>query len=256
MIDQANAGTNDQMVEAEELIALIKAIKFAYPDYGCKRVHDQIMTHEGKYTKVPLKRVKKYMQKLGMTNAQVEYNKNLEVNEDGKTKSNVENIQSKVKATQNIELMTVGGQSKSQRPKTSSEFESEKNLQNVWKPVKLDEPATKITKFPYQAVIRMTHNEEGDASGEMGEIYKIQVALGFDGKLSKTDPMLVYNKARNRKTFLHPDSPAYTPVQTLIAGSGQSGMVGGSKAYFWGKYAKEKDMLYINVEKLAPFQKW
>eukprot|EP00644_Phytophthora_capsici_P018532 jgi/Phyca11/511779/fgenesh2_kg.PHYCAscaffold_97_\ len=69
-------------------------------------------------------------------------------------------------------------------------------------------------------------------------------------------PMLVYNKARSRKTFLHPDSPAYLPVQRLVTAQGQKGAVGGSKAYFWGRYFKIEDMLYINTEKIAPAQLW
>jgi hypothetical protein len=244
--------SNEELVEADELIALIKAIKFAYPDYGCKRLHDQILTHQGKFAKIPLKRVKKYMQKLGLTQSEAA---EVDVEENVDSSNQLKEQAKDAGKKRTIQLMTIGGESKSQRPDHGKESETEVK-DSAWLPVKLDEPASKIKKFPYQAVIRMTDSEEGDASGEMGEIYKIQVALGMDGQLSTSDPMLVYNKARDRKTFLHPDSPAYTPVQKLIAGRGLSGAVGGSKAYFWGRYMKENDMLYINTEKLAPFQKW
>ncbi|CAH0481046.1 unnamed protein product [Peronospora belbahrii] len=126
----------------------------------------------------------------------------------------------------------------------------------VWLPVKLDEPASKLEEFPYQAVIRMTTNENGEAQGSLGEIYKIQVALEADGSFSTIYPMLVYNKARSRKTFLHPDSPAYLPVQRLVTAQGTKGAVGGCKAYFWGRYFKIEDMLYINTEKIARAQEW
>jgi len=215
-------------VDAEELTALVKAIKFAHPEFGVKRVHDQVLTHGGKFARVPFKRVKRYLHKLGM---------NSPSDEDDKTP---------------VKLMTVGGDSKSLR---EGGPEGEATDDMVWLPVKLDEPASKLQEFPYQAVIRMTTSEEGEAEGSLGEIYKIQVALEADGSLS-TIPMLVYNKQRSRKTFLHPDSPAYLPVQRLVTAQGQKGSVGGCKAFFWGRYFKIEDMLYINTEKIAPAQQW
>ncbi|KAG6572774.1 DnaJ subfamily B protein [Phytophthora cinnamomi] len=197
-------------VDADELTALIKAIKFAHPEFGVKRIHDQVATHGGKFARVPFKRVKRYMHKLGM---------NSPSDEDDKTP---------------VKLMTVGGDSKSLREGGPEAAEAADD----------------------SAVIRMTTSEEGDAEGSLGEIYKIQVAMEADGSLSTIHPMLVYNKARTRKTFLHPDSPAYLPVQRLVTAQGQKGSVGGSKAYFWGRYFKIEDMLYINTEKIAPAQQW
>lgn len=217
-------------VDADELTALIKAVKFAHPEFGIKRVHDQIISHGGKFARVPFKRVKRYMHKLGMNSLS---------GEEDKTP---------------VKLMTIGGDSKSLRDESPEVSEATEGM--VWLPVKLDEPASKLQEFPYQAVIRMTTNEEGDAEGSLGEIYKIQVAVESNGSLSTIHPMLVYNKARTRKTFLHPDSPAYLPVQRLVTAQGQTGAVGGSKAYFWGRYFKIEDMLYINTEKIAPAQQW
>ncbi|CAH0487804.1 hypothetical protein KXD40_004365 [Peronospora effusa] len=217
-------------VNADELLALLKAIKFAHPEYGVKRVHDQVLTHGDKFGRVPFKRVKRYLHKLGI---------NSPSEEDDKTP---------------LKLMTVGGISKSLRDGGAEGLQTTDNM--VWLPVKLDEPASKLQEFPYQAVIRMTTNEDGDAEGSLGEIYKIQVAMEADGSLSTIHPMLVYNKARSRKTFLHPDSPAYLPVQRLVSAQGTKGAVGGCKAYFWGRYFKIEDMLYINSEKIAPAQQW
>lgn len=219
-------------VDGEELTALIQAIKFAHPDFGVKRVHDQVVSHGGKFARVPFKRVRRYMQKLGMS---------VQANSD------------EDQSPPSVRLMTVGGESKSDKSAGAAATPTD---DMVWLPVKLDEPASKLREFPYQAVIRMTTNEDGEAEGSLGEIYKIQVALEADGALSTVHPMLVYNKARSRKTFLHPDSPAYLPVQRLVADSGLTGSVGGAKAYFWGRYFKIEDMLYINTEKLAPFQQW
>ncbi|TYZ64269.1 hypothetical protein PybrP1_003134 [[Pythium] brassicae (nom. inval.)] len=244
-----HAHTPGDSVDRDELIALIKAIKFAHAHFGVKRVHAQILTHGGKFAHVSVKRVKKYMHKLGLetTSASSPHEDDDSDSDDAGPKSGA------LKKT-TIKLMTIGGESKSER---SGEGESAAKAESQsWLPVKLDEPASKLEQFPYQAVIRMTTSEEGDAQGSMGEIYKIQVAVEADGSLSTIHPMLVYNKPRNRKTFLHPDSPAYLPVQRLIANMGQQGAVGGSKAYFWGRYFQVEDMLYINTDKLAPFQQW
>ncbi|KAF4325540.1 hypothetical protein BBO99_00000291 [Phytophthora kernoviae] len=181
-------------VDAEELTALVKAVKFAHPEFGVKRVHDAVLSHGGKFARVPIKRVKRYMHKLGMNSPN---------EEDSKTP---------------VKLMTIGGDSKSQRegaPEATGVTDD-----SVWLPVKLDEPASKLQEFPYQAVIRMTTTEEGEAQGSLGEIYKIQVAMEEDGTLR------------------------------------EKGAVGGSKAYFWGRYFKIEDMLYINTEKIAPAQQW
>ncbi|TDH68697.1 hypothetical protein CCR75_005173 [Bremia lactucae] len=218
------------VVNADELTALITAVKFAHPDFGVKRVHDQVLSHGGKFASVPMKRVRRYMHKLGM---------NSPMGDDDKTP---------------VKLMTIGGDSISKREEGPESSGTTDDM--VWLPVKLDEPASKLQDFPYQAVIRMTTSEEGDAEGSLGEIYKIQVAVDVNGALSTIHPMLVYNKARSRKTFLHPDSPAYLPVQRLVAEQGQKGAVGGSKAYFWGRYFKIEDMLYINTVKVAPAQQW
>jgi hypothetical protein len=257
MADATTREAAPEPVDAEELIALIKAIKFAYEDYGYKRVHEQIKTHGDKFARVPLKRVKKYMQKLGLANsAQADDaeadGEATETQADGKP-----DLKAQAKASAKggaIQLMTIGGESKSERP---SDLEAEvATSDSAWQPVKLDEPMYKTAQSGYNAVIRMTASDEGDAAGAMGEIYKIQVAVEADGSLSSGSPMLVYNKARNRKTFMHPDSPAYHPVQRLIKTRGLSGVVGGSKAFFWGRYRQQDDMVYINTEKLAPFQQW
>ncbi|GAB9463877.1 hypothetical protein Gpo141_00001323 [Globisporangium polare] len=249
--------SNSEEVESDELIALIKAIKFAHPEFGVKRVHAQILTHGGKFAHVSSKRVKKFMKKLGMkTTSASSPHKNgdgADDSDDDDSDSDHDVTKSVLKKT-TIQLMTIGGESKSER--TADSNQEEEKASQSWLPVKLDEPASKMKQFPYQAVIRMTTSEEGDAQGSMGEIYKIQVAVEADGSLSTIHPMLVYNKPRNRKTFLHPDSPAYLPVQRLISNMGLQGTVGGSKAYFWGRYFQVEDMLYINTDKLAPFQQW
>lgn len=247
---------NNDTVDSDELIALIKAIKFAHAEFGVKRVHAQILTHGGKFAHVSVKRVKKYMHKLGLeTTPSPHQSRNGD--DSNSDDDSVHKSSSGVLKKTTIKLMTIGGDSVSERTTTTSSSSShDDKASQSWLPVKLDEPASKLEQFPYQAVIRMTTSEEGDAQGSMGEIYKIQVAVEADGSLSTIHPMLVYNKPRNRKTFLHPDSPAYLPVQRLVANQGLQGTVGGSKAYFWGRYFQVEDMLYINTDKLAPFQQW
>ncbi|OQS05283.1 DnaJ subfamily B protein [Thraustotheca clavata] len=209
-----------EVVTEEELTALVQAIKFAHPDYTLKQVHTQINTHGGKYTSVPLARVKKYLKKLGL---------------NGSLRS----------ADEPVALMTIGGESKSIPSAAPSEERSEE-----WVPMELDVAMMQMEKAPHQAVIRMNASTVGAASGALGEIYKIQKAMG-DGE---QHPMLVYNKDRSRKTFLHPPSDTYSRASDAIDKAGQTGVGGGTKAYFYGRV--QGKTLFVNVQTLAEFQQW
>ncbi|KDO35117.1 hypothetical protein SPRG_01184 [Saprolegnia parasitica CBS 223.65] len=210
------------VVSAEELTALVQAIKFAHPAFSLKQVHATVLTHGGLFANVPLARVKKYLKKLGLMG-------NLEAGND-----------------EPVSLMTVGGESKSTpAPATAAAPDSDD-----WMPMALDEPVMFMGSHPHQATIRMNHSTAGAAHGALGELYKIQKAMG-----SSDHPMLVYNKDRSRKTFLHPTTPAYRPVVAAIDRVGAGGVgVGGTKAYFYGRV--QGTTLFINTKTLAPAQSW
>ncbi|ETW03481.1 hypothetical protein H310_04932 [Aphanomyces invadans] len=232
----------DEAVSVEELTALVQAIKFAHPEFTVKQVHSQVLSHEGKFATVPVARVKKYLKKLGLTG--------------DLSASSGDNS-----TTAPVSLMTVGGDSKSQvytAPPASSSAQEDDD--SHWAAVPLDVPAMQVSSHPHQAVIRMTEaTTAGSSTGALGEIYKIQKAMATDGNDEKL-PMLMYNKDRSRKTFLHPTSTVgYDAISAWIDRVGASGVGGGTKAYFYGRLGRTSvasKLVFVNVHTLAPSQPW
>ena len=88
------------------------------------------------------------------------------------------------------------------------------------------------------------------------EIFKIQIAALPPGMGNVLTPMLLYNKDRSAKTFLHPpsstsgdnnnnddddDDGGYNKIRTMIIENGSTGalgVTGGTKAYFYGYTTK------------------
>lgn len=86
------------------------------------------------------------------------------------------------------------------------------------------------------------------------EIFKIQIAALPPGMGNVLTPMLLYNKDRFAKTFLHPpsstsgdnnneddDDGGYNKIRTMIIENGSTGalgVTGGTKAYFYGYTTK------------------
>lgn len=211
------------------MVALIKAIKFAHTEYGVKRVHQEVLSNGGKWEKVNIKRVKKHMKQLGLT-----------ISPNDQSDNDV------------IQLTTIGAESKSATENAIPIDDGMKNSQN-WLPVKLDVPIASYEKFPFQASVNLRSSQNGDSIGQGGELFKIQTsALPMDAK----HPMMLYNKARDRKTYIHFQSDAYRPLFELIRSQGKVGIGGGSKAFFWGRYSFEHKALFINVSEVAPYQEW
>ena len=87
------------------------------------------------------------------------------------------------------------------------------------------------------------------------EIFKIQIAALPPGMGNVLTPMLLYNKDRSAKTFLHPpssstsgdnnneddDDGGYNKIRSMIIENGSTGalgVTGGTKAYFYGYTTK------------------
>jgi hypothetical protein len=82
------------------------------------------------------------------------------------------------------------------------------------------------------------------------EIFKIQLAALPPGMENVLTPMLLYNKDRSAKTFLHPpnndnededDDGGYNKIRNMIIDNGCTGalgVTGGTKAYFYGYITK------------------
>lgn len=53
---------------------------------------------------------------------------------------------------------------------------------------------------------------KGQQRGRFGEIFKVQVAQGAPSG----SPMLMYNKERTRKTFIHSNAPGYSEIKDAV----------------------------------------
>jgi hypothetical protein len=127
-------------------------------------------------------------------------------------------------------------------------------------------------------VVGVGENDGG--AKDKREIVKIQVAAPLPGMENVKLPMLLYNKDRSAKTFIHPDDEdvnessgggdgaaaaavgGYDKIQNLILDQGQQGVLsgGGTKAYFYCRITRipgEHDIVSIDVTTgLAPVQSW
>lgn len=235
---------DDEEVSEEELGALLKAIKFAHGDYTLKQMHREVLGKGGKWLTVDLKRIRKLLKKLGLSGTT-----------DPKGDEKI------------LKLFTVGGESASvleDETTAAAEHVDPEALRYTWKAVELDVPLERSGKFPYQAIVNFnretTESPSRKGTGPMrgAEIYKVQIAMG-GGPPGAQLPMLLYNKPRTRKTFIHPDNPAFSEIERLVKNSGASGAlgaIGGLKSYFWGRIDRTNGVLLLCTSRLAPFQRW
>lgn len=126
----------------------------------------------------------------------------------------------------------------------------------------LDVPADKSGTKPHQALINFNDNKSGskkaggksknkvkgagaavDSNEDGREIVKIQRAAPMPGAEDEKSVMLLYNADRTARTFIHPDSGddgGYDKIQSLIANQGKGGVLdgGGLKAYFYARITR------------------
>jgi hypothetical protein len=68
-------------------------------------------------------------------------------------------------------------------------------------------------RFPHHLTIRVpARRPKGQQRGRFGEIFKVQVAQGAP----PGSPMLMYNKERTRKTFIHSSAPGYSEIKDAV----------------------------------------
>lgn len=91
--------------------------------------------------------------------------------------------------------------------------EEEAKDDGVWFPVELDVPGERSGRMPYQALMNFNKSEGGQQRGRFGEMFKVQVAQGAP----PNSPMLMYNKERTRKTFIHADAPGYEEIGAAVS---------------------------------------
>lgn len=143
----------------------------------------------------------------------------------------------------------------------AKEKENDDNLNN-YVHCFLDVPADKSGTKPHQALINFNDNKSGskkaggktknkvkgagaavDSNEDGREIVKIQMAAPMPGKEDEKSVMLLYNADRTARTFIHPDSGddgGYDKIQSLISNQGKCGVLdgGGLKAYFYARITR------------------
>lgn len=225
------ASSSSDSPNHEELIALLKAIKFAHPAYDLKKVVREVQSKGRPWTTVSTKVIRKELKKLGLLGFQTD--------ED----------------MLRLRITTIGGESKSSRA-TEEPPEPIMEDREMWRSVALDVPMTSMSDKPHQGIVSFNDSEVGLSTGQGGEIYKIQAA---EHTQVHHYPLMVYNKARTRKTFFHSHVSGYEEICQHVLEEGKTGSLAdssGRKAYFWGHYSAHHDRLFLNVRSLAPPQEW
>ena len=264
---------SDNPCTPEDLIILVRAIKFAHPEMSIKNVHKEISDtipnsdETCAFLKdVKLDEVKRVWKKAlkGQPSRSDDPNKATQ-------KSAVPTPADGV-----LKLFTVGDSS----VKTLAENYSQQHAQAIIAAAQsekkdeeselakythffLDVPADLSGERPHQALISFTDNKKGkkgkkagskkkstkgiaSASNDGRDLFKIQVAQLPPGMEDVLTPMVLYNENRSASTFLHPPSPdqteeddgGYFKLKRMITEGGTKGAqgtAGGTKAYFWGK---------------------
>ena len=306
-----------QKPSKEDLIDLIRAIKFAKPDASQSQVHKEITTElstkeGGEILKdVHIHDIKKVWKKAMTQQPAASENKSSSTNASGQNQDLKEKLQS---SDGPVQVFTVGNATVKHLAKEYTaqyiasqmavqakiDEEEAKDRTENYVYVFLNVPADKSGSRPHQALIHFPKNggaagttkgvkssnnkkkggkkKKGgsgatasksttdDSSANDNNIVKIQMAQSDDPAVKY--PMLIYNKSRTAKTFIHPSDDGYDKIQEwiMIQGIGGTlGSAGGTKAYFYANVlsynrnkesAGDDDILQIQVTELAPNQEW
>lgn len=281
----------DKLWTNDDLIDLIRAVKFSNKNASMRQVHKEISAKMSTHpsfeflSQVGLNDIKKVWKKAlsgASTNQTGETNHDKSslgsdpftsaladmTLDDGKKKQKDKVIKfytvgdGSVKMLAEDYTLNAASQLIAENAEKFNEEEDKQNYVHCF----VDVPADKSGKSPYQALINFNTLRRNDKISNTNdrEIVKIQVAADIPG-IPKT-PMLLYNASRSVKTFIHPDeddsSEGYEKIKKMIQLSGSKGVLtnGGSKAYFYSRVIKQKkgpDVISIDVSTLAPSdQNW
>lgn len=286
--------SGDGTYTSDDLIDLVRAIKFAHPEMSMKKVHKEISgamaNADDSYAflkEVKLDEVKKVWKKA-LKNA----NKSTQ-------KSSAEGATNTISGFQHPEdgvmkFYTVGDGSvktlaenyskrQAEAAVAANQLEKKEEL-SKYTHFFLDVPADMSGKRPHQALINFNDNNKQKSSSNKKtttpcafgrnsdgrEIFKIQSAQLPPGMEDMLPPMLLYNNGRSSMTFLHPpssdaseeDDGGYMKIKQMISESGTGGSlgnIGGQKAYFYGMITETDDgpnVVSIDTSELAPSQTW
>lgn len=242
----------------DDLTALVRSIKFAYPDYGARKVHREIIEtaalKEPRLSSVKLGDVKKIWKKLGLSEHAMNKSSQDEGDilkfytvGDGSVKTIIDEYSSAAEAL----LQSKAELSEKERAEAMAEAA---NRVHIW----LDVPADRSGKKPYQALINF-NDSKAAKKGLKAEIAKIQIAADPRGNPLPDSPMLLYTQDRSAKTFIHPDTDGYEQIFNMVVSGGTIGALGntgGTKAYFHCRVHSIQRVIGVETSSLVPSQTW
>jgi hypothetical protein len=282
----ASTTTPTASVSKEEMLDLVRAIKFAKPHASMREVHREITE------KLSQNESFEFLKDMKLNDVKKVWKKAVAESAAKRSSSDSEkdSISSLLPQDNQVwKLYTIGNGSvkalaaeysqatakavaeEVARGEEESLAEQQALMEN-YVHVFLDVPADLSGSRPHQALINFNENgskngkdkkakQEEAADNDRGYIVKIQVAASPDGV---KHPMLLYSQDRSMKTFIHPDDDddGYDKIRTWIVSGGSGGALGaagGTKAYFYTRVSKRKhgtDVLSIDTRELAPPQTW
>lgn len=285
-VKEPPSSESDDDVTAEDLICLVRAIKFAHPEMSMKNVHKEISTT------IPASDDScAFLKGVKLDEVKKVWKKALKNPAESKNKPS-DDLQPAIPTTDKvIKFYTVGDGTVKTLAENYSKHHAQLAIETLQKEKEekeedlsnythffLDVPANLSGTRPHQALINFNDNSKNnktkkkskspkESSSDGRYICKIQVAQSEPGMPEDT-PMLLYNHCRTAKTFIHPpssedngkDDGGYKKIKEMITNSGSTGAkVGGLKAYFYGRITETKkgpDIISIDLSELAPTQTW
>ena len=302
--DDGAVKNEQQTISPDELIDLVRAVKFAHHDMSMKKVHAEISTAMAsnpsyEFLKdVKLNDVKKVWKKALKAGPPASGDDEAHEQKNGSKVATVQGSQDDdVPPPQSpdgvMRFYTVGDGSvktlAQNYSKSHAEAAARKNEESHaelerergrYTSFFLNVPADMSGQRPHQALINYNRGSTAgkkvtskkktvDDLGDGRDVFKIQMAAPVEGMDEIPTPMLLYNKDRTARTFLHPPSGSdddeddgYHRIARMIRDGGASGALGrsgGTKAYFRGfvsSNASGPDVVSIDTSDLCPTQDW
>ena len=248
----------------DELLELVRAIKFAKPEASQKEVHREIteelsqkFEHQFAFLKdVKLNDVKKVWKKAMKQPSSTTATSSAPPLSQQQSSTNADLLE-KLPSDGPVKLFTVGDGSVKHLAQeytaavlaqaAAKEQAAADELQKNYVHIFLDVPADRSGSRPHQALInfqqsaaktdkadkktkQQQHSGKSEPNPENAMIVKIQMAAPLNEHDTTQHPMLLYNQSRTCKTFIHPDPDdemkGYERVQEWIRNSGSDGALG------------------------------
>ena len=242
-------------VTTEDLIPLIRAIIFKYPEYNNAptKIHQEIVSVAS--------RMEPILSTISLEAVETAFEALNQLREDREQGT--------------LKLHTIGSTPAVDIPVSVAVTNSTNVETEVkWANLLLDVPADKSGQRPHQAFINYNANNEDSNDDnkpqhEDQNVFIVKIQVAKDGVEEKA-PMLLYNFDRTLKTFIHFDQQGiFETIQDKILNNGMEGALGksgGTKGYFYAKKCSDDTKIsnniavlrYISVNctEMAPDQSW